>query len=160
MSLSIDDNVEVLVALHDARAKWRPIGLCIRVKKGDLDAIESEQGNAQRKLESVVNKWLENGENCTWSAIAAALRSVLVGEPELARKIERDHCEGVPQEASKSPAPSAAATVDVDSSVTSHSEQPDPPIRKEVCQGQPQHSETPSASTGMCLYVYTYVYCR
>ena len=55
------------------------------------------------------------------------------------------------------PASSAAATVDVDSSVTSHSEQPDPPIRKEVCQGQPQHSETPSTSTCtstvMCLHV-------
>ena len=142
MALSIEDKVDVLEALHYVRAKWRPIGLCVRVKDGDLDAIEIESGDAQRKLEGMVTRWLKQGENCTWSALAVALRSVLVGEPEVAKQIEQQHCGGVCQVQLDSPATSAPITVDSTpqvsySSAISLPDQSSPLIAKKVCTSLP-----------------------
>ena len=77
--LSIEDKIDVLTALHVARAKWRHIGYCLKVKDGDLEAIKSEPGDTEDKLDRVVTIWLRNGKNCAWRTLIAALRHVLVG---------------------------------------------------------------------------------
>lgn len=87
MSLSIDDKKEVLEALHQVRAKWRYIGLGLQVEPGNLDAIESEQLDCQGRLDCVVTIWLERGQNCTWTALAEALRNKTVGEGALANAL-------------------------------------------------------------------------
>ena len=91
MSLSINGKLEVLEALFDVRAKWRAIGTCLKVKNGDLEAIEAEPGDMDSKLDRLVDRWLNDGKNCTWTALTTALRNPIVDRPVVAREIEKKH---------------------------------------------------------------------
>ena len=91
MPLSIDDKQEVLEALFLARDKWNFIGGALGLKDDALRCIAQEQSETDDRLDRVIARWLHNGVNCTWEAVAAALRSVTVSRPDLAEEVERKY---------------------------------------------------------------------
>ena len=109
MSLSIYHKPDVLLALHYVRAKWRAIGTCLKVKDGDLEAIEAEPGDVDSKLGLLVTRWLNDGQNCTWTALATALKNPIVDRPGVAREIEKTHL-GLQQVESEASAPLSGKT--------------------------------------------------
>ena len=90
MSLRIEDKQQVLV-LYTARDKWRFIGSCLNVANHDLRSIATEESSNEGRLDRMIARWLQGGQNCTWEAVAAALRNITVDRPDLARELEEDH---------------------------------------------------------------------
>ncbi len=80
-------------ALFEVRAKWRRIGLELDLTPGTLDAIEQAKANPSDRLEAVLVDWLRGATAATtWKQLIDALRSAPVGEIQLARKLELEHC--------------------------------------------------------------------
>ncbi len=82
----------VYEALFEVRAKWRPIGLKLDLTPGTLDAIEQAKANPSDRLEAVLLHWLRVTVGATWKQLIDALRSALVGEIQLAEKLELKYC--------------------------------------------------------------------
>ena len=74
------------------RAKWRPIGLELRLTPGTLEAIEQEKSKTSNRLEAVLLDWLRVTRGASWKQVIDALRSALVGEIQLAEKLELKYC--------------------------------------------------------------------
>ena len=88
-TLCMDDKQDVLEALFDARGKWEEIGGALRMKESDLEVIKlEERGDCEKCLNRLVTRWLNDGRNCTWGALADALRNVTVNKPDVARQID------------------------------------------------------------------------
>ncbi len=81
--------VQVYEELFDVRAKWRRIGLKLGLHPGTLDAIEQRQAD---RLEAVLLDWLRVTKGATWKQLIDALQSALVGEIQLAEKLELKYC--------------------------------------------------------------------
>ena len=70
----------------DCQASWRAIGLQLKVKNADLDAIQLEiagQPNAAKtNMSKVFDQW-HNGETCeySWKKLAEVLCSPAVNRP-------------------------------------------------------------------------------
>ena len=76
--------------LYDVRTKWRMIGLGLRLRHSDLEAMS---GSPQDCLESTMSKWLKRVDPPpTWQAIVAVLRSPLVDEKMKAKDLEERFC--------------------------------------------------------------------
>ena len=72
--------------LYDVRAKWKMIGLGLRLPHSDLDAMS---GSHLECLESSMSKWLKRVDpSPTWKAIVDVLRSKVVGEEGRAKELE------------------------------------------------------------------------
>ena len=84
--------IDLYGALFEARAKWRPIGLELRLTPGTLDAIEQMKINPSDRLEAVLLHWLRVTRGASWKQVIDALRSALVGEIQLAEKLELKYC--------------------------------------------------------------------
>ena len=83
--------------LYDVRTKWYMIGLGLRLRPPDLDAMS---GNPQDCLKSSLSKWLKGIDPPpTWQAIVAVLRSPLVDEKRKAKELEEKFCRDIPSEA-------------------------------------------------------------
>ena len=78
--------------LFEVRAKWRPIGLKLRLTPGTLDAIEQGKINPSDRLEAVLLHWLRVTREASWKQVIDALRSALIGEIRLAEKLELKYC--------------------------------------------------------------------
>ncbi len=83
--LNQSDLKQVYNAVYDARAKWRKIGLQLKLTHGDLEAINSQYQNPGDQLEQVLAQWLKGGE-ATWRQLMKALCTVPVGETALAKQ--------------------------------------------------------------------------
>ena len=70
--------------------QWMNIGLSLGISPSDLDAIKTEAGpSADACLRAVIEFWLTHKKlSPTWAALAAALRSPIVGYMSLAHKIQ------------------------------------------------------------------------
>ena len=80
--------------LYDVRAKWKMIGLGLRLPHSDLEAMS---GSHLECLQSSVSKWLKGIDPPpTWQAIVAVLRSKVVGEEGIAKELEEKYCHDVP----------------------------------------------------------------
>ena len=88
MDLSEDDINVVYDILYAARAKWYEIGLQLKVKSNDLDAIRLESTN---HLLDMLKRWLRF-PNTTWLDVVEALRRPSVNELRLAERISVEHC--------------------------------------------------------------------
>ena len=77
--------------LYQVRAKWRPIGIELNLAPGTLDAIQLMSGNPGFWLEKVLTEWLNN-ETATWRELVDTLKSVPVGEKNLAKQLEEKYC--------------------------------------------------------------------
>ncbi len=92
LGLGTSDLQLIYGALFEVRAKWRPIGLELRLTPGTLDAIEQDKSNTSNRLEAVLLHWLRVTRGATWKQVIDALRSALIGEIQLAEKLELKYC--------------------------------------------------------------------
>ena len=82
--------------LYDVRTKWYMIGLGLRLRPPDLEAMS---GSPLECLQSSVSKWLKGVDPPhTWQAIVAVLRSKVVGEEGIAKELEEKFCRDIPSE--------------------------------------------------------------
>ena len=90
-------------ALIPVAAKWKDIGTALRLKAGDLDAIEAAHpGNPQACLSEGVTHWLRRNYNSkrfgppTWRKLVEVVADPAAGgNPALAREIALEHCSKV-----------------------------------------------------------------
>lgn len=89
MALTIDDLADVQSALWEARSQWFNIGVQLRLKVADLEAIDCRQGiNLEAKFTEMIIAWLKQGKRCTWTALIEVLKDHTVNQPEVARQIK------------------------------------------------------------------------
>ena len=86
-TLTKEDLHSIVAALYQARAKWKYIGLGLKINSDDLQAIEGENRKLEDCLQCMLIKWLEKGGNNTWEAIVQVLRMPMVGRHDVARQI-------------------------------------------------------------------------
>ena len=110
MSLSIDDLKVLQEKLFDVSNKWYNIGLQLLLNADTLDNIKSNCGSStQDCLLEVLKKWLRRvNPYPTWKAIIDALKSIVVGEGNLAQKLEDEYCK---QDSTRSPPSAQPGTV-------------------------------------------------
>ncbi len=91
LGLETSDLQLIYGALFEVRARWRSIGLELRLTPGTLEAIEQTKINPSDRLMEVLHDWLRGTTIATWKQVIDALRSAPVGEIQLARKLELEH---------------------------------------------------------------------
>lgn len=91
MALTVDDFADVQSALWKAKDKWFNIGLRLGLKVTTLKDIDLDKGSLEEKLREMILKWLNLGQQCTWTALGEALKHHTVELPELARMIKESH---------------------------------------------------------------------
>ena len=89
--LGEDDLVCIYEALYPVRAKYTNFGLCIGVKKVDIDNIQKKQADSDERLLEILSVRLKQTPALTWDIIDKALRSPIVGELQLADTLQRTH---------------------------------------------------------------------
>ena len=77
-------------------AKWKVVGIQLRLSSGTLDSIQSENaGKPQADLlsfEQVLSKWERQGPSpYTWQTITEVLRTPSVGEVALAERLHKKY---------------------------------------------------------------------
>ena len=77
---------------HPVRTKYRSFGLQIDVEQAEISCIEAEHTRLSERLCEVLIARLKKTEAFTWADIARALRSQMVGEPQLANSIMQRYC--------------------------------------------------------------------
>ena len=95
-----DDRFDVKSALIPVAAKWKDIGTALRLKAGDLDAIEAAHpGDPRACLSEGVTHWLRRNYNSkrfgppTWRKLVEVVADPAAGgNPALAREIALKHC--------------------------------------------------------------------
>ena len=85
--LTIDDLSDVMVAAWEARVEWYNIGLSLRISPDDLDTIQKDQHNTKPCYMEMLKVWLRKRPHPSWSKLAEALRSPLVGYEDLADRL-------------------------------------------------------------------------
>ena len=74
----------------DAKVKWLYIGMGLKVKIEDLDAVEATKANMDDRLLEMIKIWLKKGTNKTWQTVIAVLETKAVGRPDVANKIKEN----------------------------------------------------------------------
>ena len=83
----------MLEELYEARVKSYYLGLILKVPEDVLDTIVSQHGEHEDRLLHVIKHFLKQVEpKPTWKAIVDALKSRIVGLPQLGEKIEAKFC--------------------------------------------------------------------
>ena len=83
--------MELLNLLADISAKWRLIGICLRVPDNDLDGIQQNPISDIEKLSAVINRWKESQTSpFTWATVIAAMESHIIKNLRKANEI-RDY---------------------------------------------------------------------
>ena len=76
--------------------KWEDVGIELDLPMSTIRTIESEKhGNLRRCFAEVFDRWQKNPtpqRPFCWDTVIKVLRSPLIDEPELARKIAKDFC--------------------------------------------------------------------
>ena len=114
MALRKEDLFTVHNELYDARAKWRIIGLGLKISPVDLDVIDQDKASTEEKLEAVIYRWLNNAKDCTWSKLSQVLSARSVGKDKLAEEIRKKYAINLAAEAATSlsqPLPQARVKV-------------------------------------------------
>ena len=84
---------DLVEGLHPVRAKWRSLGIALKMTKNDLDAIENTvKGDVERALQDMLGQWLRSDEVRTWQQIIEALQSSVVAQNMLAKTLQDKHC--------------------------------------------------------------------
>ncbi len=92
--LTADDLQDVLSDLEPAKAQWNILGLGLKIRRTDLDAIKADHRNSFDCLQALLEIWLDRVEpRPTWQAVIQALRSRLMTKMNgLADELEKKHC--------------------------------------------------------------------
>ena len=96
-SLSTDDLADVMAEIVEAQNQSRFIGLQLKVPNYVVEGIQQTYQQPKDRLYYIVLEFLKQVDpEPTWTAIADALKSPLVGFSRLAQKIERKYCSPPP----------------------------------------------------------------
>ena len=94
----IDDLFEVLTELLPVTARWRQVGLALRLNPGQLKRIEKENRGLEDCLTEMLTLWLEKNYNSdrfgepSWKLLAAAVGHPAGGKDcALAEEIIKTH---------------------------------------------------------------------
>ena len=68
--------------MWDYRARWKSIGIELRVDTGTLDAIEANNRKVGGCLQELITHWLRNSPRPTKEIIRVALQSKLISNAE------------------------------------------------------------------------------
>ena len=91
----LEEDFKTLVnKLHPVQAKWKSLGIALKMQCYDLDAIEQNAGSSgvQQMLVNMLNQWLLSDQTRTWPEIVTALDSPTVGHTGLAKEIRDEYC--------------------------------------------------------------------
>ena len=77
-----------MVAAWEARVEWYNIGLGLRISPDDLDTIQKDHRDTKPCYMEMLKVWLRTKPHPSWSKLAEALKSPLVGYEDLADKLE------------------------------------------------------------------------
>ncbi len=83
---------EIYSALLGAMNKWDDFGLALNIGPSEIDNIEENYMNNQKRLRKMLTYWLESSPSRTWTDICKALRSSTVQLNALAQDIEKKYC--------------------------------------------------------------------
>ena len=78
--------------VFNAKAKWKFIGLKLGVPIGELHILEEMYSDIDNRLLSVLEKWLEIGNNVTWKFLAETMGALTVGREDLKDNILVKYC--------------------------------------------------------------------
>ena len=89
-----DDDVPLIVEkLHRVQAVSLILGRLLRIPKASLDSIKQQYTDPSLRLISVIDEFVKQDEpKPTWGFIVKALKSPLIRELRLAKKIEANYC--------------------------------------------------------------------
>ncbi len=92
--LSNDDLFDVLSDLEPAKAHWYNLGVGLKVRKGDLEAIKMDSRSSLDGLREMLEIWLDQvSPRPTWQTVIRVLRSPVVGKQNtLASELEEKYC--------------------------------------------------------------------
>ena len=97
-SLDIKDHFDVMDELSDVVHKWRPICAALRLPPPVLNAIKSDNQDAETCLEKAVTRWLNQSYNTerfglpSWKMLVDAVAHHRGGDnPALAQQIAERH---------------------------------------------------------------------
>ena len=89
----MDDLGTVLQETYEARNKWYDIGLGLKVSVATLDGIKSQSDDPKDCLRETLKPWLKGTDpKPTWRALVEALKSCIVEEHQLAKRLEAKYC--------------------------------------------------------------------
>ena len=84
---------DIVEELHDVKTKWYVIGIQLEVPTATLKKIQStHKDDPERAFVEMIDEWLNQTEEPSWSAIVTALRSRSVDARKLAGNVERNKC--------------------------------------------------------------------
>ena len=94
-----DDHYDIIKELTSLAARWKDIGIALRLKNGQLNEIESKNpGKPQRCLSDVIENWLKRNYNVkkfgppTWRWLVEIVAHQAGGnDKDLADKIARQY---------------------------------------------------------------------
>ena len=93
-TLTRRDIIRVAEELYELRAKWKILGLVLGLRTSTVDAIDVEWRDTADQFIQVIDVFLKQVEpRPTWRVIVNALRSPLIRDHGLARKIEAKYTE-------------------------------------------------------------------
>ena len=76
----------VFTMLHSASSKWYDIGVMLDVDFNTLAAIKKDSDSVSEKLVAVINHWLCNSKNKSWTELANVMGSDAVQQEDLRGK--------------------------------------------------------------------------
>ena len=87
--LEVDDVTDIVEAVFHVN-NWEELGLALRMKPPDLEAIKIDNRNTSSCRREMIKKWLTMG-NGSWKALCIALAKDHVGHINLAKRIAENH---------------------------------------------------------------------
>ncbi len=85
--LTIDDLLKVYTALLEAKNKWYFIGLCLKISSSELGCIRTQCSDNSERLCKVLEEWLHQSDERTWSTLRSALEHKSVNLKDVAEKL-------------------------------------------------------------------------
>ncbi|XP_019864473.1 PREDICTED: uncharacterized protein LOC109593815 [Amphimedon queenslandica] len=85
----VDDVADIVEAVFHVN-NWEDLGLALRIKPPDLEAIKNDNRNTSSCRREMIKKWLTMGIG-SWKALCIALAKEHVGHINLAKRIAESH---------------------------------------------------------------------
>ena len=93
-----DDVAEVVSQILDAKTKSKLLGRILRIRADLVDGIIQQYDSPDDRLFNVIDEFVKHNENPTLRVIVNALKNPLIGLPNLARAIEKEYCQPIPEQ--------------------------------------------------------------
>ena len=90
------DVFELVSRLSDVRANWYNLGGLLKLNEGDLRTIEAQYPDINARFREMLSMWLRRSNpSPTWESLLSALRDPMIGQGQLANKLERNYISGM-----------------------------------------------------------------